>query len=125
MRPYGLASSPRCRRRAVVAVHHLPTVAVLPLTNLSEDPEQGYFAEGVAEEIITALSRSSVLALIARNSSFAYKGQAIDERRVGRELGAGYVAGLGAASSGSLRWSTHGSAGPKASRTPAQVASER
>ncbi len=76
---------------AVVVVHHLPTVAVLPFTNLSDDPEQGYFAEGMAEEIITALSRSSVLAVIARNSSFAYKGQAIDECRVGRELGAGYV----------------------------------
>ena len=74
-----------------VAAHHVPTVAVLPFTNLSDDPEQGYFAEGMAEEIITALSRSSVLAVIARNSSFAYKGKAIDECRVGRELGAGYV----------------------------------
>ena len=69
----------------------LPAVAVLPFTNMSGDPEQDYFADGMAEEIITALSRSSGLSVIARNSSFAYKGRAIDVRQVGRELGVGYV----------------------------------
>ncbi len=69
----------------------LPSVAVLPFTNMSGDPDQDYFADGVAEEIITALSRSSGLFVIARNSSFTYKGKAIDVRQVGQELGVGYV----------------------------------
>jgi TolB-like protein len=69
----------------------LPSVAVLPFTNMSGDPEQDYFADGICEEIITALSRMSGLFVIARNSSFAYKGHAIDVRRVGEELGVGYV----------------------------------
>ena len=69
----------------------LPSVAVLPFTNMSGDPEQDYFADGIAEEIITALSRSSGLLVIARNSSFTYKGKAIDVRQVGQELGVGYV----------------------------------
>jgi len=69
----------------------LPAVAVLPFTNMSGEPEQDYFADGICEEIITALSRMSGLFVIARNSSFAYKGKAIDVRRVGEELGVGYV----------------------------------
>ena len=69
----------------------LPTIAVLPFTNMSGDPAQDYFADGMAEEIITALSRSSGLFVIARNSSFAYKGKAIDVRQVGQELGVAYV----------------------------------
>ncbi len=69
----------------------LPAVAVLPFTNMSGDPDQDYFADGMAEEIITALSRSSGLFVIARNSSFTYKGKAIDVRQVGQELGVGYV----------------------------------
>ncbi|CAN5509505.1 winged helix-turn-helix domain-containing tetratricopeptide repeat protein [soil metagenome] len=68
-----------------------PSIAVLPFTNMSSDPEQNYFADGIAEEIITALSRCSGLFVIARNSSFTYKGQAIDIRRVGQELGVSYV----------------------------------
>ena len=74
-----------------VARSRLPSVAVLPFTNMSGDPEQDYFADGMAEEIITALSRSSGLFVIARNSSFTYKGKAVDVRQVGRELGVGYV----------------------------------
>jgi TolB-like protein/Flp pilus assembly protein TadD len=69
----------------------LPSIAVLPFTNMSGDPEQDYFADGMAEEIITALSRGSGLFVIARNSSFAYKGRAIDVRQVGQELGVAYV----------------------------------
>jgi TolB-like protein/Flp pilus assembly protein TadD len=68
-----------------------PSIAILPFTNMSGDPEQDYFADGMAEDIITALSRCSGLFVIARNSSFTYKGQAVDVRRVGRELGVGYV----------------------------------
>jgi len=69
----------------------VPAVAVLPFTNMSDDPEQDYFADGMTEEIITALSRISGLFVIARNSSFTYRGKAVDVRQVGRELGVGYV----------------------------------
>src|SRR6516165_3441833 len=64
-----------------------PSIAVLPFANMSDDPEQEYFADGMVEEIITALSRIRWLFVIARNSSFTYKGQAIDVKQVGRELG--------------------------------------
>jgi adenylate cyclase len=68
-----------------------PSIAVLPFANLSGDPEQEYFADGMVEEIITALSRIRWLFVIARNSSFTYKGQAVDLKQVGRELGVRYV----------------------------------
>ncbi len=69
----------------------LPSVAVLPFANLSGDPGQEYFADGITEDIITALSRNRWLSVVARNSTFALKGQASDVRRVARELGADYV----------------------------------
>jgi adenylate cyclase len=68
-----------------------PSIAVLPFQNMSGDPEQEYFADGMVEEIITALSRIRWFFVIARNSSFAYKGQSLDVKRVGRELGVSYV----------------------------------
>src|SRR5215468_6837930 len=68
-----------------------PSIAVLPFQNMSGDPEQEYFADGVVEEIIMALSRFKSLFVIARNSSFAYKGKSPDLRQVGRELGVRYV----------------------------------
>src|SRR5271169_2169618 len=68
-----------------------PSIAVLPFQNMSGDPEQDYFADGMVEEIITALSRIRWLFVIARNSSFTYKGQAVDVTQVGRELGVRYV----------------------------------
>jgi adenylate cyclase len=68
-----------------------PSIVVLPFANMSGDPEQEYFADGMVEEIITALSRIRWLFVIARNSSFTYKGQAIDVKQVGRELGVRYV----------------------------------
>ena len=68
-----------------------PSIAVLPFQNMSGYPEQEYFADGIVEEIITALSRMSGLFVIARNSSFTYKGRAVDVRQVGRELGVRYV----------------------------------
>ncbi|SEC69255.1 adenylate cyclase [Rhizobiales bacterium GAS188] len=68
-----------------------PSIAVLPFANLSDDPEQEYFADGMVDEIITALSHMHCLFVIARNSSFAYKGMAVDVKQVGRELGVRYV----------------------------------
>jgi TolB-like protein/tetratricopeptide (TPR) repeat protein len=68
-----------------------PSIAVLPFVNMSGDPEQEYFADGMVEEMITALSRIRWLFVIARNSSFTYKGQAIDVKQIGRELGVRYV----------------------------------
>jgi TolB-like protein/class 3 adenylate cyclase/Tfp pilus assembly protein PilF len=68
-----------------------PSIAVLPFQNMSGDPEQDYFVDGLVEEIITGLSRSKALFVIARNSSFTYKGRAVDVRQIGRELGVRYV----------------------------------
>jgi TolB-like protein/Flp pilus assembly protein TadD len=68
-----------------------PSIAILPLQNMSGDPEQEYFADGIVEDITTALSRFRSLFVIARNSSFTYKGRSIDVRQVGRELGVRYV----------------------------------
>jgi adenylate cyclase len=68
-----------------------PSIAVLPFQNMSGDPEQEYFVDGMVEEIITALSRIRWLFVLARNSSFTYKGQAVDVKQVGRELGVRYV----------------------------------
>lgn len=69
-----------------------PSIAVLPFDNMSGDPEQAYFADGIAEDVITALSRARELLVIARNSSFSYRGQSVDIRQVGRDLGVTYVA---------------------------------
>ena len=68
-----------------------PSIAVLPFQNMSGDPEQEYFADGIVEDIITALSHFKALFVIARNSSFTYKGRAVDVKQVGRELGVRYV----------------------------------
>jgi len=68
-----------------------PSIAVLPFENMSGDPEQEYFADGMVEEIITALSRFKRLFVIARNSSFTFKGRAVDIKDIGRRLGVRYV----------------------------------
>jgi adenylate cyclase len=68
-----------------------PSIAVLPFANMSGDPEQDYFAGGIGEDVITLLSKSRGLFVIARNSTFTYKGQAIDVRQIGRDLGVRYV----------------------------------
>jgi adenylate cyclase len=68
-----------------------PSIAVLPFANMSNDPEQEFFADGIAEDVITALSRYPSLFVIARNSCFTYKGRAVDVKQVGRELGVRYV----------------------------------
>ena len=81
----------RQARQAGPPLPDKPSIAVLPFANMSGDPEQEYFADGMVEEIITALSRIRWLFVIARNSSFTYKGQAVDVKQVGRELGVRYV----------------------------------
>jgi adenylate cyclase len=68
-----------------------PSIAVLPFTNISGDPEQAYFSDGITEDILTELSRFRVLSVIARNSSFRFRGEDVDVVRVGRELGVQYV----------------------------------
>jgi len=96
LRPECIAASPT---PSVSSTASLPqpgaaprlSIAVLPFRNMSGDPEQEYFVDGMVEEIITALSRIRSLFVIARNSSFTYKGQAVDVKRVGRELGVRYV----------------------------------
>ena len=74
-----------------LALPDKPSIAVLPFENMSDDPEQEYFADGMVEEIITALSRFKWLFVIARNSSFTFKGKAVDVKEVGRRLGVRYV----------------------------------
>ncbi|OAP35864.1 hypothetical protein AU381_16940 [Sinorhizobium glycinis] len=74
-----------------IALPDKPSIAVLPFVNMSGDPEQEYFADGLAEDIITALSLYRWFFVIARNSSFAYKGRAVDAKQIGRELGVRYI----------------------------------
>lgn len=73
------------------ALPEKPSIAVLPFTNMSSDPEQEFFSDGISEDIITALSKTSALTVIARNSTFTYKGKAVDVTQVGRDLGVHYV----------------------------------
>ena len=74
-----------------LALPDKPSIAVLPFQNMSGDPDQDYFADGMVDEITTALSRFKSLFVIARNSSFTYKGKIVDIKQVGRELGVRYV----------------------------------
>jgi TolB-like protein/tetratricopeptide (TPR) repeat protein len=89
------------RQAPPLVVAEKPSIAVLPFENLSEDPRQEYFADGMVDDITSALSRIRWLFVIARNSSFTYKGKAIDVKQVGRELGVRYVL------EGSVRKSTN------------------
>jgi adenylate cyclase len=83
--------APPAKERPTLALPDKPSIAVLPFQNMSGDAEQEYFADGIVEEITTALSRFRSLFVIARNSSFTYKGRAVDVKQIGRELGARYV----------------------------------
>jgi TolB-like protein/DNA-binding SARP family transcriptional activator len=76
---------------SAIAPRDGPSIAVLPFANLGGNPEQDYFSDGITEDVITGLSRFSELFVIARNSSFAYKGKAVDVRQIGRELGVRYL----------------------------------
>ena len=84
-------AAPETVAAPALAVPDRPSIAVLPFVNLSGDPEQEYFADGVVEDVIAALSRIRWLFVIARNSSFTYKGRTMDVKQVGRELGVRYV----------------------------------
>jgi len=88
--PHAEPTTPE-QRSMRLALPDKPSIAVLPFQNMSDDPAQEYFADGMVEEIITGLSRIKWLFVIARNSSFVYKGKAVDVRQVGRELGVRYV----------------------------------
>ncbi len=87
----GVAKPPDSAGVVDLSLPNKPSIAVLPFASMSADPEQKFFADGVVEDITTALSRVRALFVIARNSSYAYEGKAIDRRRVGRELGVRYV----------------------------------
>jgi len=97
VRVYALSAANRStlaqahRAKEALPLPDKPSIAVLPFDNLSGDREQEYFADGIVEEIITALSRFRGLFVIARNSSFTYKGRAVDVKQVGRELGVRYI----------------------------------
>ena len=92
VRVYQVAASERVdKAAAALALPDKPSIAILPFENMSGDPEQEDFADGIVEDIITALSRFQQLFVIARNSSFTYKGRAVDVKQVGRELGVRYV----------------------------------
>jgi adenylate cyclase len=91
VRDAGAAKNPTASAAPVLPLPDKPSIAVLPFANMSGDPEQEYFVDGMVEEIITALSRIRWLFVIARNSTFTYKGQAVDVKQVGRELGVRYV----------------------------------
>src|SRR5262249_53411342 len=86
-----ISASPITVASPSLTLPNQPSIAVLPFQNMSGDPEQEYFADGMVEEIITALSRFRSLFVIARNSSFAYKGRPVDVKQIGRELGVRYV----------------------------------
>jgi len=90
VRVYGIRSDGP-QARAALALPDKPSIAVLPFQNISGDPEQEYFADGMVEDIITGLSRIKWFFVIARNSTFTYKGRAVDVKQVGRELGVRYV----------------------------------
>jgi len=87
----GHEGSPKDGNRREPAVLDKPSIAVLPFTNMSADPEQDYLADGISEDIITALARLRWLFVIARNSSFVYKGKSADVRQVARDLGVRYI----------------------------------
>src|SRR5215468_11876486 len=91
VRVYRVRSSGTTGSRPTLPLPDKPSIAVLPFHNMSGDPEQEYFADGIVDEIITALSRFRSLFVIARNSTFTYKGRAVDIKQVGRELGVRYV----------------------------------
>jgi adenylate cyclase len=95
MRVYRAGSSPTSNQAvalpAALPLPDKPSIAVLPFANMSSDPEQEFFADGIAEDVITALSRYPSLFVIARNSSFTYKDRAVDVKQIGRELGVRYV----------------------------------
>ena len=98
VRVYDVEIEQQAARRVVLERPDKPSLAVLPFINMSTDPEQEYFADGLSEDLITALSYVSWIFVIARNSSFTYRGLSVDVRKIGEELGVRYVL------EGSVRW---------------------
>src|SRR5467141_2001594 len=91
VRPGQVADEEMSAAQSPLALPDKPSLAVLPFTNMSGDPEQEFVSDGIAEDVITALSHYPSLFVIARNSTFTYKGRAVDVKQVGRELGVRYV----------------------------------
>jgi adenylate cyclase len=91
VRAYRLRVTDKAREKTPLVLPDKPSLAVLPFQNMTGDMEQDYFVDGVVEEITTAISRLQWLFVIARNSSFTYKGRAVDVRQVAQELGVRYV----------------------------------
>ncbi len=91
VRAYRVTGTPPLRVAALKLATDKPSIAVLPFTNMSGDPEQEYFSDGITEDIITEISRFRSLFVIARNSSFAFKAQSVDVKELGRKLGADFV----------------------------------
>lgn len=91
VRAYRVTGTPTVAISASMSASDKPSITVLPFTNISGDPEQEYFSDGLTEDIITELSRFRNLLVVARNSSFTFKGKAVDVKEVGRKLGARYV----------------------------------
>src|SRR5262249_54190280 len=89
--PVSTTKGDSAQRKLDPAVSDRPSIAVLPFANMSGDPEQEYFADGISEDVITALSKLRWFFVIARNSSFIYKGKAVDVKRAARELGVRYI----------------------------------
>ena len=85
------AATPSLSADMPLALPDKPSIAVLPFQNMSDDPDQQYFADGIAEDLITALSRASWLFVIARNSSFVFRGEKLDTRTIGNKLGVRYL----------------------------------
>jgi adenylate cyclase len=120
VRVYRLDLTPKARTvseapRPMFAPGDKPSIAVLAFNNMSGDPEQEYFSDGISEDIITDLSKHSELHVIARNSTFTYKGKAVDVKQIGRELGVRYVL------EGSVRKAATGPGLPASSSTPRAV----
>src|SRR5262249_45077727 len=91
VRVYRVGLNHAAKSAPALPIPSKPSIAVLAFQNISGDPEQEYFADGIAEDVITILSRSQSLFVIARNSSFTYKGRAVDVKQIARELGVRYV----------------------------------
>jgi adenylate cyclase len=91
IRVYRVAGTPAVANAAAKTLADKPSIAVLPFTNMSDDPEQEYFSDGITEDIISALSRLHWLFVIARNSSFVFKGRSIDMKQAGQQLGVRYL----------------------------------
>jgi adenylate cyclase len=89
--PQTVVKSTSAAEKSDLLTSSRPSIAVLPFANMSGDPEQEYFADGIVEEIITALSHLRWLSVIARNSSFTYKGKSVDLKQVGRDLSVRYI----------------------------------